>query len=246
MIYYTGDVHGRMGWHKLMRLKHEVFKKKNEDNYLVVCGDFSFVWFGDKRDMLNIGELEHDLTYTILWVGGKHENYDALKDLDQYPMEEKYGGTVQKISPHIYRLLNGSVYEVDGKKIFAMGGGVSPDRAKRKEGTNWWPEEMPTEEDIANAREVLEKHGNKVDVVVTHSAPYTVLKAALDEGLFKIPWDIGNEDTILGDFLDEVAAMTEHGYWFCGCYHVDHHTRNDKFRFLFNNLERAWTKNANR
>lgn len=40
-----------------------------KDDYMIVCGDFGGVWFGDKRDNAQLDELEQ-LPFTVLFVGG--------------------------------------------------------------------------------------------------------------------------------------------------------------------------------
>ncbi len=49
-----------------------------KDDYMIVCGDFGGVWFGDKRDNAQLDELEQ-LPFTVLFVGGNHENYGVVQ-----------------------------------------------------------------------------------------------------------------------------------------------------------------------
>lgn len=44
-------------------------------------------------------------------------------------------------------LMRGQVYDIDGYRIFTMGGAASTDCLYWKEGVNWWQEEMPSEEE---------------------------------------------------------------------------------------------------
>lgn len=41
----------------------------------------------------------------------------------------------------------------------------------RTEGVDWWPEEIPSEEDYENACQNLDKVGWKVDYVISHTCP---------------------------------------------------------------------------
>ena len=52
-----------------------------------------------------------------------------------------------------------------------MGGAASNDRQYRKEGRSWWPEEMPSEEEMDHCRASLNRVGWRADYVVTHEAP---------------------------------------------------------------------------
>lgn len=53
---------------------------------------------------------------------GNHENYDAL---DTYSLERWHGGTIRRIRPSVLLLERGQVFELGGKRVFAMGGARS-------------------------------------------------------------------------------------------------------------------------
>ena len=85
-------------------------------------------------DFLTLAEqsvLLSELPYTILFVDGNHENFDRL--LSEFPIEDWNGGKVHKIRPNIIHLMRGHVFEIEGKRIFAMGGGYSVDKYMRRE-----------------------------------------------------------------------------------------------------------------
>lgn len=66
MIYATGDTHGIF-----VRFKPKYFSEQSDmtkDDYMIICGDFGGVWFGDKRDDAQLDELEQ-LPFTALFVG---------------------------------------------------------------------------------------------------------------------------------------------------------------------------------
>ena len=63
----------------------------------IILGDFGGVWFGDERDDEALDWLE-GLPFTVAFVSGNHENYDALA---RYPVETWHGGRVQPIRPHV-------------------------------------------------------------------------------------------------------------------------------------------------
>ena len=62
---------------------------------MIVCGDAGLVWHGDKSDDPQLDRLEA-LPFTVLFVDGNHENFDALKE---YPVEQWHGGMVHKNPP---------------------------------------------------------------------------------------------------------------------------------------------------
>ena len=48
-------------------------------DYMIVCGDAGLVWNGDKSDDPQLDRLEA-LPFTVLFVDGNHENFDALNE----------------------------------------------------------------------------------------------------------------------------------------------------------------------
>ncbi len=91
----------------------------------------------------------------MLFLDGSHENYDLLK---QYPTEERFGGKVQALGGNVYHVCRGSVLELEGKKYLCFGGAESQDVEDREPGVNWWPQEMPSEEEYARCEAALEAY----------------------------------------------------------------------------------------
>ena len=143
---------------------------------IVICaGDFGGVWFGDGRDEAALDWLE-SLPFTLAFVCGNHENYDAL---ERYPVKDWHGGKVHRIRSHVLHLMRGQVFELEGYHFFTMGGAKSHDtedgilelgapdferkllmlqrkpRARyRINHISWWAQEMPSEEEYAEARKI--------------------------------------------------------------------------------------------
>lgn len=93
MIYATGDIHGNS-----LRFQSQYFPEQaqmTKDDYMIICGDFGCVWNGDKSDDSQLNRLEA-LPFTVLFVDGNHENFDALSE---YPVEQWNGGKVHRIRP---------------------------------------------------------------------------------------------------------------------------------------------------
>ena len=123
MIYATGDLHGNS-----LRFQPQYFPEQSEmtkDDYMIVCGDFGCVWNGDKSDVPQFDRLEA-LPFTVLFVDGNHENFDAL---NEYPVAQWHGGMVHKIRPHVIHLMRGQAFELQGRMFFTMGGARSHDIA---------------------------------------------------------------------------------------------------------------------
>lgn len=101
MIYITGDCHGNFE-----RFNASIFPEQNEmtkDDYVIICGDFGGVWNKDEESKMETMILDwlDCKPFTTLFVSGNHENFDRLMD---YPVEEWYGGKVQKIRPSVIHL----------------------------------------------------------------------------------------------------------------------------------------------
>lgn len=233
-VFATGDTH-----HDFRRL-HEAQCGPHtfgpqEGDYLIICGDFGGVWDGGEQDKRDLNRLA-ELPYTILWVDGNHENYDLLAE---YPVREWHGGKVQEIRPNVLHLMRGQVFDIEGHRFFTMGGASSHDvcdgildpdapdfiaEFKRLYAKNalfrvnhlsWWEQELPSEEEYAEARRNLDANDWKVDYIVTHCAPTSIHRQL-----------VGDEGDELTDFLEEVRKKTDCAYWLFGHYHgngaIDH------------------------
>ena len=107
MIFVTGDCHGNFE-----RFKPEYFPEQAQmtKRDIVICaGDFGGVWFGDGRDEAALDWLE-SLPFTLAFVCGNHENYDAL---ERYPVKDWHGGKVHRIRSHVLHLMRGQVFELE-------------------------------------------------------------------------------------------------------------------------------------
>lgn len=221
MIYACGDIHGSIHIHKLNTMNFPQQNNLTKNDYVIICGDFGLVWNNNGEDYWWRNWLDKK-PWTTLFVDGNHENHQLL---NEFPKEKKFGGFVHKISDSIYHLCRGQVFEIDGKKIFAMGGAKSHDKAFRKEYVSWWPEEMPSYMDYEEALYNLEQNNWTVDYIFTHCAPTSIQQAI----------NSTYEPDVLTIFLDQVAAEARFKKWFFGHYHQDFHVRN--YYCLFNVIE---------
>ena len=102
MVFVTGDCHGNF-----RRFQSECFPEQanmTKDDTVIITGDFGGVWFGDSRDDETLDWLER-LPFTLVFVCGNHENYDALA---RYPVAEWRGGKVHRVRPHVLHLTRNS------------------------------------------------------------------------------------------------------------------------------------------
>lgn len=229
-LYITGDCHG--DFNRFATKKFPQLKEMDRDDCVIVTGDFGGIWSGEQADKHKLDWLE-DKPFTTLFVDGNHENFDLL---NAYPEQEWHGGRVHAARPHVLHLMRGQVFDIGGHTFFTMGGAASHDiedgildpnapdfraqyihlllegrRRFRVIGKSWWPEELPSDEEYAAARDTLERAGWKVDYVITHCAPTSIAQRM----------DRHYQPDKLTDFLETVRRRCWFGKWFCGHYHIN-------------------------
>lgn len=229
MIYITGDTHGEITRFCESGMPGE--SSWTKDDKLMICGDFGFVWY-DKSDEKDYAKDQRDLDllaakpYDILFIDGNHENFDQLYS---YPKAQKYGNEVHVIRDNIFHLQRGRIYTIEGKSFFTFGGAYSIDKILRREGETWWKQELPSDEEYKTAIATLKECGHKVDYIVTHNAPQTLIRM-----MGRIPDIAGSE---LTGFLDWVWYETEFKKWFFGHWHNDIAV-TEKARLLWYDVEK--------
>ena len=229
MIYITGDVHGGIDIRKLLDIKFEATIKP--EDYLIICGDFGFIWNYKKQDRKEKQWLDwfSKRKYTTLFVDGNHECFPRL---NTFPVKEWNGGKVHEIKPNLLHLMRGQVFTIEGETYFTMGGAASHDRGpavgntKSVIGKGWWPEEIPNEEERNEGLENLKKYNNKVDYIITHCLP-TNEQEELKHGQFKAD-DITN-------YLEDIKKNISYTHWYCGHYHVNKDLQNN-ISVVFNQI----------
>lgn len=164
--------------------------------------------------------------WTTCFVDGNHENHHALANL---PVREWNGGLVHEVRPHVLHLMRGEVFDIDGLTVLAMGGAASNDRQYRREGRSWWPEEMPSEEEMEHCRASLDRVGWKVDHVVTHEAPADLAEQLCRER------EREYLDDRLQRFLGELDGRLGCRAWFFGHYHGDE-WRDARHRLIYRDI----------
>ena len=232
-LFITGDTHIPIDISKLNTQNFPIQQDLTKDDYVIISGDFGLIW-NYKETGQNISACPDDTCwtkdelywydwlnnkpFTTLWVDGNHENFDRI---NKYPVETWHGGKVQKISDSIIHLMRGEIYTIGDTALFAFGGARSTDRgettgtAKEDEGKWWWKQELPSMQEMDNARANLKKHNNRVDIVISHALPDIALAAM---GYF--------ESDLLTSFFNELRKDIDFDKWFAGHYHIDRHIFN--------------------
>ena len=243
MIYITGDTHSDFS-----RFTEENFPIQSEmtkDDYVIICGDFGGVWTSEEESSREKDALDwlDNKSFTTLFVDGNHENYTRLYN---YPMEEWNGGKVHKIRDSVLHLMRGEIFDIDNKKIFAFGGAKSHDIQDgilnldeeekiynyRKRGAyfrirdfSWWDLELPTNQEMENGIENLEKINYKVDYIISHCCPTSI--QALINPIYK--------RDILTDYLQQISEKCTFKKWYFGHYH-DYRQVNAQFTLLYEDI----------
>lgn len=252
-IYITGDIHGnpqRLSTDSFFEQKE--FSGNKDENVVIIAGDFGLVWQRDeenKQEKWWLNWLE-DKPFTTVFVDGNHENHQRLAT---YPIKEWNGGKVHEIRPHVLHLMRGEVFTIEDHKFFVFGGASSHDisdgildyededwRDKatqldkqgkymyRVKGLSWWSEELPNKEEMDNGIKNLKENNNRVDFIITHSPPASVI-ALLGQGLY--------EQDALTQYLENIRVNTEYKRWFMGHMHLNK-AMNDKDIILYEQIIR--------
>ncbi len=206
MIYVTGDTHGDAA-----RLSTQTLRPLKENDTLIICGDFGFLWNGDKKEEKILRELG-SRKYNICFLDGTHENFDLLREAPKVPWKH---GTAQVIYGNLRRLMRGEIYHIEGQKIFTMGGGESPDMEMRAGTERWSREEMPSREELFHGLENIEKANFAVDLILTHEPPLKTKEF--------LSMDTGTQIRVsaLNTYFDEIGKICRYKKWYFGSLHLD-------------------------
>ena len=243
MIYITGDTHSDFS--RFTEEKFPIQSEMTKDDYIIICGDFGGVWTFEEESSKKKEALDwlNNKNFTTLFVDGNHENYTRLYN---YPIEEWKGGKVHKIRDSVLHLMRGEIFDIDNKKIFAFGGARSHDIQDgilnlyeeekiyeyRKRGAyfrirdfSWWDLELPTNQEMENGIENLEKINYKVDYIISHCCPTSI--QALINPIYK--------RDILTDYLQQISEKCTFKKWYFGHYH-DYRQVNAQFTLLYEDI----------
>lgn len=217
MIYVTGDTHGS---HQRFAYYNMCDYEWTNNDYLIICGDFGYIFNNDEFEKEFLDYLEKEKPYTICFCDGNHENFPAIYS---YPEEKWNGGQIHRIRKNIIHLMRGQIYNLEGKSFFVFGGAYSIDRDFKIEGVSWWPEEQPTKQEYSIGMDNLQKCGFKVDYIITHTAPQEIVEKLIA----KQSWDIRSSfemdlsDYKLMGYLGEIKLKTQYKHWYFGHWHFD-------------------------
>lgn len=232
MIFITGDLHGA---NNLWRFDEEHFpiqKELTKNDYVIILGDFGIPWSNPQSDRFNyelkkLDELNNK-PFTTLFIDGNHENFSNLESFSEINM---FGSKVGKIKDSIFHLKRGNIYIIENLKFFTFGGALSIDKSYRIPYYSWWPQELPSKEEIDNAFYNLDKNNYKVDYILTHTLCESLLSKIFDKDL------ICHIHDPTQDFLDIINNKVKFNKWFFGHFHFNKIIDN-KYYLLYENMFR--------
>ena len=221
------------GQHDIKKFTSDSFPLGNalsKDDYVIITGDFG-LFYRDPQTPTDKHWLDwlNNKPWTTLFLRGNHDNPHLLETL---PVADKFGGKVGIAAESVFFLRDGEVYTIENKTFFVYGGAMSTDKKWRTAGEDWWADEIPSEETQEYALENLRKHNQKVDYVLTHTAPKRIIVDYIAPH-----WYVYMERAIdpVAIFLDIVEDTTEFSHWFFGHFHHDE-IFEDQFHLLFNDI----------
>lgn len=219
-IFISGDTHGDID---IKKFTTKNFPHNNIDrsDIVIICGDFGGVWYGNKKDNYILKWWENK-PWTTVFIDGNHENFETLYS---YPIEEWCGGKIHKICPHVYHLMRGEIFNINGNTFFTMGGATSHDKWCRKDRVSWWEEEIPTVKEMEYGLNNLEKHGNNIDYIIAHSIPTSNL----------LEVSTHCEKDCITDYWDIIKTTVKYKKFFSGHYHKDKEI-SDNIRLIYNDI----------
>ena len=159
-MYFIGDVHG------IGPLVQIIIKRGLKDSNLIQVGDLGLGFQEITRDISNLKNLDEILLENNLQLFACRGNHD-----NPIFWDKSKGLNLPKLH-NLHLIDDYSVITVEGKKILCVGGGISIDRQIRKDDKpypSWWKDEEFKYDPLKINRIVNSE--NRIDIVVTHTAP---------------------------------------------------------------------------
>lgn len=234
-VFVTGDTHQTIDVNKVKNFAQGEGSGLNKSDVVIVAGDFGVIWDAQQTDNeKRVISWYNSLPFSVAFVDGNHENHDRL---DMLPTAKKWGNEVGVVSPFIFHLRRGNVYDINDIRFWVFGGGVSIDKARRQEYVSWWKQELPSYPELLNGRANLTEVGDEVDFIITHTAPNNICAKLVRMYLGgMIDAKYANEEKYLRDYFEDISDNVKFKAWFFGHFHVDAGFVDNKFVALYNSV----------
>ena len=259
MIFITGDCHGEFNRFSSSNFPGQ--KELTKEDIVMICGDFGGIWHYEKESAEEKYWLDwlDGKPFTTVFIDGNHENFDRLNN--DYETVIFHSGKAHKIRNSVYHLMRGEIFVFDRKTFFVFGGARSHDiddgilyrenfatneqfrqkinqmvtqrKSFRIHKKTWWEEELPSEEEIANAEKNLLRVNFEVDYVISHCTAPSVFYAM---------YRYNDTPDRLTAYFEDLLHRLKFKQWFFGHYHTEG-TVLEKFTTLYENIILLPTEN---
>jgi hypothetical protein len=228
-IFVCGDTHCPIDIKKLTTKEWPDQKELTKEDILIILGDCGLLWASNwDKEELYWAKWLTSKRFLTCFIDGNHENFDRINKLPIIPFHGGLAGIAYEDNNGIIlHLKRGEVYNISGSTIFTFGGAQSTDKEHRIFGLSWWPEEVPNYAECDHAIENLEKVNFKVDYILTHTAPTSIIT---DFSFINASKRI---DDPTSRFLEDVLKRTEFKQWHFGHFHTTQH-KDMKFLCHYN------------
>ena len=235
-VYITGDTHG--DFHRIQRFCDKA--STSQSDTLIILGDSGINYYVNQLSTWKkIKNAVKRLPITVFCIHGNHE--ERAENLEGYEQKQWFNGKVlvDPEYPNIKFAIDGEVYKIptsDGaKSALVCGGAYSVDKYYRLiRGYNWFESEQPSDEIKNRVEDKLMKLGNSVDIILTHTCPYSY--RPVDMFLPGIDQSKVDSSTELW-FETFLTRGIKFEHWYCGHYHIDRDV-NSNFTLMFNQIRK--------
>ena len=215
-VLIAGDWHGNLRWASaIVGLLPDLLADESP-RIIVHVGDFG-VWPGraGERYLAELADALHGANAMVMFVDGNHEDHAGL--------QRSWRDQGRPLAPQplnfrgdLWWLPRGTRWTWRDRTWVAAGGAVSVDRAFRRAGRDWWPEEEISEGD----HQRIVSPG-RADVMLCHDAPTTV---PMTFGQWPSGWDIADKARADAhrDRLQAIVDEVRPTHLFHGHYHRWH------------------------
>lgn len=215
-VVIAGDWHGNLPWARAVVAEAVRLLPDESPRTILHVGDFG-VWPGraGERYVAEVGDALRGADARVLFVDGNHEDFEQLEHhrIAQHGLQM----TPTPIGRgEIVWLMRGTRWKWHGRWWVAAGGAVSVDRAFRRPGRDWWPQEEISEAD----HERIVAPGS-ADVMVCHDAPTLV---PMTFGQWPSGWDLADKARADAhrDRLQAIVNEVQPSWLLHGHYHRYH------------------------
>lgn len=165
-VTLAGDWHGDWGWGT------EVVQKTAERGASLILhlGDFGVDSSNrGKKFLLKLDKACEEAGVDIWVTPGNHEDWARMERLWDNPKRRDHWGDRLPLdlgTNHIFILPRGYRFELNGVSFLSFGGAASVNFDWLSKGSNWWPEEMYSQDEVDEAA-----RSGYADVLLVHESP---------------------------------------------------------------------------